>query len=305
MRELLERLSESIIEATRQVKPKTYLVDRFSEKIVPDVGVNVIDLAREFRALPITQSNHPAPTRTLGVEFAYYPLADLRYKNYLTPDEIRAWEKVQGDFTTVIAEKVARGIEAIAKTQDILLAKGLTGSISHELFPSGTFSVSFGSPISETWDSGDIIENINRGINALAERGWGGEYILFVGKNVYNDILTNDETKTLIQAQSFAGAVLRGEANLIVQGVEVVFMGYTVSDVSGTYKLVPDNKAYLVSRDAVINVYGLPNVIQAQPTRYQPIITYNEHDLQGIEILVASRYLPVVFATGIVEFTRT
>lgn len=300
MREILEQLAGSLIEVASKVEVKDRYFGLFKEVVIPETVVKTSDLTRAFGYLKVSQSDHPAENTREEIRFAVYPLADLRWKNVLTPDEIRAWERINGDLATALAQKVARGIQHIQNTQEVLFFKGLTGSISHSLHPAGTLTISFGTVDNISWATTDsAIDKIIEGIEKIRERGFGGKLYLFAGREIWRRILGDDEVKTLITGQTMAGAFFEGSQNLNVMGVEVIFTGITVGD----YLLVGTNDAYLVSEDAVINVYGLPNLINAQPVKYQPAIAYNEHDLQGAEVVVASRYLPVIFTQGVVKFS--
>ncbi|MEM0503698.1 MAG: major capsid protein [Archaeoglobaceae archaeon] len=304
MRELLEQLSQEIISIVDKAESKGILTSRFKEVIIPDVFVRAVDFERGFRTVPITQSNHPAEERVEGISSAIYPLADLRWKNYLSGDELRAWEKVSNGLQQAVAGKIARGIAELEKTRDVLLAQGLTGAISYPQHPSGTFTVSFGTPETATWDATDILGTIESGLDVLAKNGFGGKTYLFVGKTRFDEILANPSIQTLIQGQAIAVGVLTGESNLSVRGVEIVYAGYSVTLPDGSVvKLVNDTGAFLVSEDAVINVFGIPNLVNAAPMRYQTALAYNERDVQGVEILVATRYLPLVFVKGVVKYT--
>ena len=299
MRELLEQLNASLIEVVSKLEIKGYLFPYFKEQIIPETVVKTADLIRAFSTLKVTQSDHPAEVKAESVNFGVYPLADLRYKSVLTPDELRAWERISGDLPTAVAGKIQRGLAYITLTQDKLIAKAFTGSISHPAYPSGTFSVSFGTPASVSWSaSDDFINKLTDGINKIRSKGFGGKLRLFVGRTAFHRILSDSTLSTLLTAQSIAGSFVAGESNLIVLGVEII---PAFIEVDGS-PLVADNRAYLVAEDSIVNVYGLPNLINAQPVKYQPVIVYNEHDLQGAEIVVASRYLPVAFVEGIVEY---
>lgn len=304
MRELLEQLSQEIVSIVDKAESKGILTNRFREVIIPDVFVRAVDFERGFRTVPITQSNHPAEERVEGISSAIYPLADLRWKNYLSGDELRAWEKVSNGLQQAVAGKIARGIAELEKTRDTLLAQALTGAISYPQHPSGTFSVSFGTPETVSWNAADILGTIESGLDVLAKNGFGGKTYLFVGKTRFDEILANASIQTLIQGQAVAVGVLTGESNLSIRGVEVVYAGYSVVLPNGTVvKLVNDTDAFLVSGDAVVNVFGIPNLVNAAPVRYQVALAYNERDVQGVEILVASRYLPLVFVKGVVKYT--
>lgn len=302
MRELLEQLNASLIEVVRKIEIKGHLINYFPEQIIPETVVKATDILRTFSTLKIAQSDHPAEVKVENLEFAVYPLADLRYKSVLTPDELRAWERISGDLPTAIAGKIQRGLAYITLTQDKLVAQAFTGSISHPAYPSGVFSVSFGTPYSISWSSSDnFINKLTEGINRIRSKGFGGKLRLFVGREAFQRIISDSTLSTLLTAQSIAGSFISGESNLLVLGVEIV---PAFIEVDGA-PLVADNKAYLVSDDAIVNVYGLPNLINTQPVKYQPVVVYNEHDLQGAEIIVASRYLPVAFTQGIVKYNLT
>ncbi|MEO0252160.1 MAG: major capsid protein [candidate division WOR-3 bacterium] len=304
MREILEQLSTEIVNIANKVEGKTILVSRFPETIIPDVFVKAVDVARGFKTVAVSQPNHSAPERVEGISSAIYSLADLRWKNYLSADEIRAWEKVSGGIQQAIAGKVARGVAELERTRDILLAQALTGTISYPQYPSGTFSVSFGAVETATWDATDILGTIESGIDKLSKNGFGGKYYLFAGRTRFDEIISNSDIQTLIQGQAIAVGVLSGETNLNIRGVEVVYAGYTVVLPNDTTTpLIPPTKAYLVAVDSVVNVFGIPNLINAIPSRYQVALAYNEKDLQGVEIVVATRYLPLAFVKGIVEFS--
>lgn len=303
MRELLEQLTQEIVSVADKIENRGILTSRFKEVIIPDVFVRAVDFERGFRTVPITQSNHPAKERVEGISSAIYPLADLRWKNYLSGDELRAWERISNGLQQAVAGKVARGIAELEKTRDILLAQGLSGAISYPQYPSGTFSITFGTPETTTWDATDILGTIESGLDILAKNGFGGKTYLFVGKVRFDEILANPSIQTLIQGQAVALGVLTGETNLNIRGVEIVYAGYSITLPTGSVvKLVGDTDAYLVSEDAVVNVFGIPNLVNAAPMRYQIALAYNERDVQGVEILIASRYLPLVFAKGVVKY---
>ncbi|MEM0472611.1 MAG: major capsid protein [Sulfolobales archaeon] len=299
MREILEQLNASLIEVVSKIEIKGHLLNYFADQIIPETFVKAGDVARAFSTLKVTQSDHPAEVKVETLNFAVYPLADLRFKSVITADELRSWEKVLGDLPTVLASKIQRGIAYISLTQDKLISQAFTGSISHPAYPSGMFHIVFGTPTTIDWTAADsTISKILEGLNILQSRGYGGKIRLFVGRTIFDRILADEEVKTLINAQSIASAFLTGQTNLVIMGVEIVPAFVMVDGAP----LVDDNSAYLVAENSIINVYGLPNVINAQPVKYQPLLIYNEHDLQGVEILVACRYLPVAFTDGIIRF---
>lgn len=300
MREILEQLNASLIEVVSKVEIKGYLLNYFAEQIIPETFVKATDVARAFSTLKITQSDHPAEVKAETLNFAVYPLADLRWKSVITADELRSWEKILKDLPSALAGKIQRGLGYLTLTQDKLISQAFTGSIAYPMYPSGTFEVIFGTPTNINWTTSDsAIDKILEGLSILQSRGYGGKVRLFVGRTIFDRILADEQVKTLINAQTIAGAFLSGQANLVIMGVEII-PAFIVVDGA---PLVADNRAFLVAESAIVNVYGLPNVINAQPVKYQPVVVYNEHDLQGVEILVASRYLPVAFTEGIIRFS--
>lgn len=299
MREILEQLNTSLVEVVSKIEIKGHLINYFADQIVPETFVKASDVARTFSTLKVTQSDHPAEVKAETLNFAVYPLADLRWKSIITADELRGWEKILKDLPTALAAKIQRGLGYITLTQDKLISQAFTGSISYPAYPSGTFEVVFGTPTTINWTAGDsAIDKILEGLSVLQSRGFSGKVRLFAGRIIFNRILADEQVKTLVNAQTIAGAFLTGQTNLVIMGVEIIPAFILVDGAP----LVADDSAFLIAESAIVNVYGLPNVINAQPVKYQPTVVYNEHDLQGVEILVASRYLPVAFPEGIIRF---